>query len=250
MTATDTDDKLFEQANRGTHIAVAAPGVDILAAAPDGGYQMQSGTSFAAAQVSGIAALLLERNPQARCRRDPPHPDVDGARSWARPAMTISSAPGLPMRWARSTPAGPKSSDVSAAPARREPRLKLNLAPPRARLTISEHTRSSVGASAPFHLRVGPAGPPGRSPSGRAVILGTHADSRSASQKRSSRSHWTRPRRDCGCRSLPAQRAICGRCVNEWGHHPRNRGSDQGVRRLRCGERRQPCASRAARSMR
>ena len=68
VTATDADDKLFEQANRGTHIAVAAPGVAILAAAPDEGYQMQSGTSFAAAQVSGVAALLLERNPQARCR--------------------------------------------------------------------------------------------------------------------------------------------------------------------------------------
>src|SRR5438045_9530246 len=43
---------------------------------------------------------------------------------------------------------------------------------PLARLTISEHPRSSVGASAPFHLRVDPAGPLGRSPSGRAVILG------------------------------------------------------------------------------
>ena len=35
VTATDMDDKLFAQANRGTHIAVAAPGVRILAAAPD-----------------------------------------------------------------------------------------------------------------------------------------------------------------------------------------------------------------------
>jgi subtilisin family serine protease len=64
VTATDPDDRLFAQANRGTHIAVAAPGVNILAAAPNGSYQMHSGTSFAAAQVSGIAALLLERNPR------------------------------------------------------------------------------------------------------------------------------------------------------------------------------------------
>jgi subtilisin family serine protease len=64
VTATDADDRLFTKANRGTHIAVAAPGVNILAAAPDGAYQMQSGTSFAAAQISGIAALLLERNPK------------------------------------------------------------------------------------------------------------------------------------------------------------------------------------------
>src|SRR5262249_38641727 len=54
----------FGQANGGPHIAVAAPGVSILAAAPDGGYWMPSGTSFAAAQISGIAALLLERNPK------------------------------------------------------------------------------------------------------------------------------------------------------------------------------------------
>jgi subtilisin family serine protease len=64
VTATDIDDKPFAQANRGTHIAVAAPGVDILVAAPQGGYLMTSGTSFAAAQVSGIVALLKERNPQ------------------------------------------------------------------------------------------------------------------------------------------------------------------------------------------
>jgi subtilisin family serine protease len=62
VTATDVDDKLFKMANRGTHIAVAAPGVDVLAAAPDGGYQMTTGTSFAAAQVSGVAALILDRN--------------------------------------------------------------------------------------------------------------------------------------------------------------------------------------------
>jgi subtilisin family serine protease len=62
VTATDADDKVFEQANRGTHIAVAAPGVAILSPAPNESYQIQSGTSFAAAQVSGVAALLLERN--------------------------------------------------------------------------------------------------------------------------------------------------------------------------------------------
>jgi len=62
VTATDSDDNLYAQANRGSHIAVAAPGVAILAASPGGSYQHRSGTSFAAPQVSGIAALLLERN--------------------------------------------------------------------------------------------------------------------------------------------------------------------------------------------
>jgi hypothetical protein len=61
VTATDADDKLFADANQGRHIAVAAPGVDILLPAPEAGYQVTSGTSFAAAEVSGIVALMLER---------------------------------------------------------------------------------------------------------------------------------------------------------------------------------------------
>jgi hypothetical protein len=63
VTATDMDDKLFSGANRGTYIAVAAPGVDILAPSVNGTYQFTTGTSVASAQVSGVAALLIERNP-------------------------------------------------------------------------------------------------------------------------------------------------------------------------------------------
>jgi subtilisin family serine protease len=64
VTATDAQNNLLPIANRGRHIAVAAPGVDIVAPAPDGGYQVVSGTSIAAAYVSGIAALLIERKPE------------------------------------------------------------------------------------------------------------------------------------------------------------------------------------------
>jgi Subtilase family len=63
VTATDSNDALFTGANRGNHIAVAAPGVDVLAPAPDGTYQFTTGTSVAAAEVSGAAALLIQRNP-------------------------------------------------------------------------------------------------------------------------------------------------------------------------------------------
>ena len=64
VTATDADDKLLPVANRGPQVTVAAPGVQILAPAPDGAYQVTTGTSVAAAHASGVAALLLARNPR------------------------------------------------------------------------------------------------------------------------------------------------------------------------------------------
>ena len=44
-------------------VGVGAPGQDILAAAPGDGFDFVSGNSFAAAHVSGVVALLLERAP-------------------------------------------------------------------------------------------------------------------------------------------------------------------------------------------
>jgi subtilisin family serine protease len=64
VSATDAHDRLFPASNRGGHIAVSAPGVDIFLPAPGGKYQMTSGTSFSAAYISGLAALMMERNPQ------------------------------------------------------------------------------------------------------------------------------------------------------------------------------------------
>ncbi len=63
VSATDAQDHLFAASSRGGYIAVAAPGVDIFLPAPDQKYQMTSGTSFSAAYVSALAALMLERNP-------------------------------------------------------------------------------------------------------------------------------------------------------------------------------------------
>lgn len=63
VSATDADDQILEQSNRGNYIAIAAPGAQIMVAIPDGGYEMSSGTSHAAAEVSGIVALMLERKP-------------------------------------------------------------------------------------------------------------------------------------------------------------------------------------------
>jgi hypothetical protein len=66
VTAIDSDDHLFPMANRGRHIAVAAPGVEIFALAPGNEYVFTTGTSIAAAHVSGIAALLLEHKPSLK----------------------------------------------------------------------------------------------------------------------------------------------------------------------------------------
>jgi subtilisin family serine protease len=63
VTATDAHDNLFAQSVRGPHVAVAAPGVDVMVPAPEQNYQLTTGTSVAAAHVSGVAALLIERHP-------------------------------------------------------------------------------------------------------------------------------------------------------------------------------------------
>ena len=62
VTATDVADRLYASANRGGYITIAAPGVDILAPALGNGHALRSGTSFAAAHISGIIALMLERD--------------------------------------------------------------------------------------------------------------------------------------------------------------------------------------------
>jgi subtilisin family serine protease len=66
VTATDAHDMLFPEANRGSYVAVAAPGVDVFVPAPNNAYQLSTGTSIAAAEVSGVAALLIERNPSLK----------------------------------------------------------------------------------------------------------------------------------------------------------------------------------------
>jgi subtilisin family serine protease len=65
ITATDDHDRLYPMANLGPYVAVAAPGVDVLLPAPNGGYALETGTSVSAALASGVAALTLERRPDA-----------------------------------------------------------------------------------------------------------------------------------------------------------------------------------------
>ena len=68
VTAVDIANRPYAEANRGTYIDVAAPGVDIVSTAPEGQYPPLSGTSMAAAHVTGIAALIRELQPSIGAR--------------------------------------------------------------------------------------------------------------------------------------------------------------------------------------
>lgn len=126
VSATDAHDKLFAASNRGGHIALSAPGVDILLPVPDEKYQMMSGTSFSAAYVSGLAALMLERNPAlkpsevravlmqtARDLGAPGRDDLFGsgeADAYAA-VSAIGAPPGAPIAAVPDTPAAESVSD-------------------------------------------------------------------------------------------------------------------------------------------
>jgi subtilisin family serine protease len=62
VTATDAKDGLMPQANRGAYVFISAPGVEMVA--PSGaGSDVVTGTSFAAAIVSGAIANLIHAAP-------------------------------------------------------------------------------------------------------------------------------------------------------------------------------------------
>ena len=134
VSATDAQDKLFAASNRGSYIAVAAPGVDIFLPAPDEKYQMTSGTSFSAAYISGLAALMLERNPAlkpeevrailmktARDLGAPGRDDLFGAgEADAFAAVSaVATAPATPVAAVSDRPAAENVSDRQDVPATR-----------------------------------------------------------------------------------------------------------------------------------
>lgn len=63
VTASDAANRLYPAANRGPHVCLAAPGVDVMVAGPSGTYAFTSGTSMATAHVSGAIALMLQSRP-------------------------------------------------------------------------------------------------------------------------------------------------------------------------------------------
>jgi subtilisin family serine protease len=77
VTATDEKDQLMQQANRGPYVFVSAPGVNMLAPI-GGGADLVTGTSFAAAIVSGAIANLL-------------HSSADRSAEWVEEALAATA---------------------------------------------------------------------------------------------------------------------------------------------------------------
>ena len=102
VSAVDAQEQVYAMASRVPYVAVFAPGVDILVAAPRGAYDLSTGTSVACAEISGIAALLLEKRP-----------GLDGA---ALRSLLRASARALP----GASGVGPGVADAQAAVERKD----------------------------------------------------------------------------------------------------------------------------------
>ncbi|WP_371225218.1 S8 family serine peptidase [Roseovarius sp. 2305UL8-3] len=63
VTAVDAKGRIYRHAQRGAHVDVAAPGVNMLAATSIRGARLKSGTSFAVPFVTAAAGLIVSQNP-------------------------------------------------------------------------------------------------------------------------------------------------------------------------------------------
>lgn len=63
VTAVDASEQVYPDANQGSYIDFAAPGVDVWAARAGGTWSSHSGTSYAAPYVTAAFALLRQQNP-------------------------------------------------------------------------------------------------------------------------------------------------------------------------------------------
>ncbi len=118
VTATDEHDRLFSGANQGSYVAVAAPGVNVLVPAPEGGVELTTGTSVATAHVSGVAALLLAEEP-SRTPEDIRAILVDTAKHLGAEGINPQFGAGLvnPLKALRAPPEIVSQTSAPAAPA-------------------------------------------------------------------------------------------------------------------------------------
>src|SRR5580704_13839870 len=138
VSATDAQDRLFAASNRGSYIALAAPGVDLFLPAPDDKYQITSGTSFSSAYISGLAALVLQRNPAlkpdevrailTKTARDlgPPGPDDQFGAGEADAFAAVSAVPAssMPVTAASEKAGTPEMPEASKDQSKAEPETR------------------------------------------------------------------------------------------------------------------------------
>src|SRR5579863_2850396 len=168
VSATDAQDRLFAASNRGSYIALAAPGVDLFLPAPDDKYQITSGTSFSSAYISGLAALVLQRNPALKpdevrailmkTARDlgPPGPDDQFGAGEADAFAAVSAVPvsSMPVAAASERPGTPEMSealkDQSKDQSKAEPATRgLPMATMAAEKPAERQSRPDVGQTKP-----------------------------------------------------------------------------------------------------
>jgi subtilisin family serine protease len=94
-------------------VTIAAPGCDIRSTVPGGGYALMTGTSMAAPEVAGAAALLLERDPSAHAT-DIEHALLGGAQPQPGFADSVSTGATLNVGGALVALAAPDRTAPSA----------------------------------------------------------------------------------------------------------------------------------------
>lgn len=104
--ATDENDLVWANSNRGPELDLVAPGVEILSAIPGSRYSEVTGTSMATPHVSGVAALIWGRAPALtageltnlllRTAVDLPPSGRDNASGWGRIDARRAILPYLP----------------------------------------------------------------------------------------------------------------------------------------------------------
>jgi hypothetical protein len=164
VSATDAQDRLFAASNRGSYIALAAPGVDLFLPAPDDKYQITSGTSFSSAYVSGLAALVLQRNPAlkpdevrailTKTARDlgPPGPDdqFGAGEADAFAAVSAVAASSMPVTAASEKAGTPEMPEASKDQSKAEPETRgLPMATMAAEKPVEREARPDMSQTKP-----------------------------------------------------------------------------------------------------
>src|ERR1700733_4182656 len=164
VSATDAQDRLFAASNRGSYIALAAPGIDLFLPAPDDKYQIASGTSFSSAYVSGLAALVLQRNPALKpdevrailmkTARDlgPPGPDDQFGAGEADAFAAVSAVPAssMPVTAASEKAGTPEMPEASKDQSKAEPETRgLPMATMAAEKPVEREARPDMSQTKP-----------------------------------------------------------------------------------------------------